>query len=157
MSSDGGLFSSVLLRVRSPQPTKFVFLCIYPAATSWGATRRQPSISPRKRELRRGIRHPNLVAVYETGEVADEPFIVSEPVDGRLLSSLLSEMGADDLRPRSSRLPTRSGSLPRRWRMPTKKESFIATLSPTKFSLINWGPRASQISGSPAASQRIRR
>jgi len=40
------------------------------------------------------LRHPNLVAIYETGDFDGQPFIVSEYVDGQPLSELLAKSAA---------------------------------------------------------------
>jgi eukaryotic-like serine/threonine-protein kinase len=55
---------------------------------------REPSYAPflqREGEIMRSLRHPAIVAVYETGISGGTPYIVMEYVDGRNLSQILKQ------------------------------------------------------------------
>ena len=82
--------------------------------SSWTSSLRPPATSARASRARAaaaGLSHPNIVTVFDAGEVGGRPYIVMEYVDGATLEERLRSQGKvdpDGARSRSRSQPVSS-------------------------------------------------
>ena len=98
----------------------------------------------RESELAMSLEHPNVVPIYDAGDVDGRLYLAMRHVEGTDLGALLRAEGALEPRARAGDLPPRSRT---RWTQRTRRGSCIETSSPPTSSSIPMSTSISPTSG----------